>query len=1164
MEYLSSRLSENPIYSDLGLWNFVLSKDLKICRQDGEEVPVADKRAVVQRVTLLLYSMRGIGMTPHRAVMLVRSVVSKYSLSQRQWRQLHGVVCTVWKDASLPAFNKLGFVSTTNIDNDSHFDNKPSTTNPLTGTEEAHVGLAVAVETTPVAPRKLLLEGDDKSWQNEDDDDAIGNCNFFLGGGGGAKRRTSITPDMMSYNEEVKDESAERMSVGDAVLPMTTSESKGTMTCLSIWGDKAVYGSTDKTVRCIQLPYSARLKREESMGGFAVPNLEVMAAHPAPVICVSLLDPYIISGDASGVVKFCFPFDNAHPMPSSPAKGGMFSPPKTRSRNNITTLHGHNSAITCIGIPRLSGGANGPMEGVDSPGLAVPLVATGSMDGVVRVWNLSVAKEETNPSAWAVFEPPKRQSAGFVPFPTSKSNLASAKAIRSLQLDSWGRCFASGANDGCVRLLDIEREACVGQISCHTAAVREVRFKGGNNNRILSCSNDRTCCLSDPRAHGMDRGTGGSGKESQSGGTTMLQFLGHGAPVTCIDEGNESDPIFFTGSADCRVMVWDARTSKLPMWVWEGHEGTVRSIRSFGNIIVTAGEDGSVCEWDLKTGKLIRKHRCPAPIITAASSGGRFVTSTWAQRMHVFTFDNRRPSIIRTPVSFSPGTQPPSPQSGGKVNAAWAPTSSLTPPTPDPWMTASPAKLQVNVPSDIHPPPKLGSPHDMHPPPKLGSPHDNEREEEEERLRQLERERELEEEAASSPPATLHSEKSRWEKMGGIALQLDSVTEVEDEVDKTPNSPSHNMFSERVKKQEKARTLHRKHAGIKSSLTIDMEKEGERGEEPVRSPVSNTQERNKPKLKSTSSTHDDSAEGTKPKLRPSLKHVSSVPPPPPSLDSSTTEAPALKSKHVLVKEADHKNQREKMDLMESLITTRRTRSHTPGKALGLAAAQRGAIVKEPPRSIPRARSPRKKKTPPRATDCDGSASKIRTVRVRSKESPKSLSGEDTESVVKVRRSKESPSNSPPHTSEEGRIRTSKGKVRAKSPEHSPPRVASMKASPRSAEVSEIVPQRPVIKRSPRHRDMPLDSSALSSLEENGSESRSRTDSVSSDIVEMATGLEPFLRGSKLALHLDALHHYGISELEQLDGVEDSALVGLGMKKPEVKRLRRYLKRVLSL
>ena len=44
----------------------------------------------------------GIGVTPHRAVLLLRSLVVTYGLSQRQWRQLHTVVRSVWRDAQLP------------------------------------------------------------------------------------------------------------------------------------------------------------------------------------------------------------------------------------------------------------------------------------------------------------------------------------------------------------------------------------------------------------------------------------------------------------------------------------------------------------------------------------------------------------------------------------------------------------------------------------------------------------------------------------------------------------------------------------------------------------------------------------------------------------------------------------------------------------------------------------------------------------------------------------------------------------------------------------------------------------------------------------------------------------------------------------------------------
>ena len=93
-----------------------------------------------------------------------------------------------------------------------------------------------------------------------------------------------------------------------------------------------------------------------------------------------------------------------------------------------------------------------------------------------------------------------------------------------------------------MRLWDVEREACVGEVQAHAAALRALRFKGGNNNRLLSASNDRTACLSDPRAAGGALGSAGaaragggfsagSGLVGGSGHGGLLRFHGHAAPV---------------------------------------------------------------------------------------------------------------------------------------------------------------------------------------------------------------------------------------------------------------------------------------------------------------------------------------------------------------------------------------------------------------------------------------------------------------------------------------------------------------------------------------------------------------------------------------------------------------------------------------------------------
>ena len=136
----------------------------------------------------------------------------------------------------------------------------------------------------------------------------------------------------------------------------------------------------------------------------------------------------------------------------------------------------------------------------------------------------------------------------------------------------------------------------------------------------------------------------------------MLRFFGHAAPVTCVCEGSEGDSVFFTGSSDTRILVWDARTAKLPMWTWQGHRDTVVAIRSFGSdMVVSAGQDGSVCEWDVPTGRLTRKHECDAPIITAESTdAGDFVVATWAQNLHLWSYDSTatvRPSSSSAPLS---------------------------------------------------------------------------------------------------------------------------------------------------------------------------------------------------------------------------------------------------------------------------------------------------------------------------------------------------------------------------------------------------------------------------------------------------------------------------------------------------------------------------------
>jgi ribosomal protein L18 len=54
----------------------------------------------------------------------------------------------------------------------------------------------------------------------------------------------------------------------------------------------------------------------------------------------------------------------------------------------------------------------------------------------------------------------------------------------------------------------------------------------------------------------------------------------------------------------------------------------------------------------------------------------------------------------------------------------------------------------------------------------------------------------------------------------------------------------------------------------------------------------------------------------------------------------------------------------------------------------------------------------------------------------------------------------------------------------------------------------------------------------------------------------------FLEGSKLMAHHDALREAGFTDAFRLDAAADDALARVGLKKPEVKRMRRYLAKFL--
>ena len=63
-------------------------------------------------------------------------------------------------------------------------------------------------------------------------------------------------------------------------------------------------------------------------------------------------------------------------------------------------------------------------------------------------------------------------------------------------------------------------------------------------------------------------------------------------------------------------------------------------------------------------------------------------------------------------------------------------------------------------------------------------------------------------------------------------------------------------------------------------------------------------------------------------------------------------------------------------------------------------------------------------------------------------------------------------------------------------------------------------------------------------------------------LEPQSNLEEFLSGAKLLPHFKKLKDEGYEELADLDEADDADILDLGLKKVEVKRLRRYLDKAL--
>ncbi|EME78343.1 uncharacterized protein MYCFIDRAFT_58460 [Pseudocercospora fijiensis CIRAD86] len=238
-------------------------------------------------------------------------------------------------------------------------------------------------------------------------------------------------------------------------------------------------------------------------------------------------------------------------------------------------LEGHLSSVRCLQV-----------EG--------HVVATGSMDASIRLWDLSQAdynpqappSEESSNAGEDLFTPAGSDS-GSAPQPEYHGNAMQDCHIFTLQahvaevtaLNFRGTTLVSGSADKTLRQWDLEKGRCVQTLDVLWAAAQAATL----NPTIASTQNGMS-----QESGGWWRPTGGRLQNAEADFIGALQVFD--AALAC-------------GTADGMVRLWDLRSGMVHRSL-VGHTGPVTALQFDDVYMVTASQDRSVRIWDLRTGNI--------------------------------------------------------------------------------------------------------------------------------------------------------------------------------------------------------------------------------------------------------------------------------------------------------------------------------------------------------------------------------------------------------------------------------------------------------------------------------------------------------------------------------------------------------------------------------
>ncbi len=248
-------------------------------------------------------------------------------------------------------------------------------------------------------------------------------------------------------------------------------------------------------------------------------------------------------------------------------------------------------------------GHQGLFAGVSTVAIAPDqtMLASGSQDKTIRLWDLETAKECFRLQGHSHFV----QAIAFHP--------------------QQQTLLASGSRDRTVQLWDLQQRQAIRTLIGHGAAVNAVAFSPPDGQMLVSASADKTVKLWNPDTEEL-----------------ITTLVGHRLAVNAIAFSPVA-PLLVSASADSTIRVWDCVT-------WEavhtlvGHTAAVTAVAVApdGKIMASGSQDRTIRLWDTDSWQCIRILSGHAWMISAlafSNHGKVLVSSSWDKTLKLWCID---------------------------------------------------------------------------------------------------------------------------------------------------------------------------------------------------------------------------------------------------------------------------------------------------------------------------------------------------------------------------------------------------------------------------------------------------------------------------------------------------------------------------------------------